>query len=210
MPDQMESAPGTKPNPDPTVATNDAVERAMKSERDYVDGKVVMLLEKLEGLAVLNSEKFISIGKQLSIAEAQRVEQKEDSKTGLDAALAAQKEAASEQNKSNTLAISKSETATSETIKKLEDLFTTKTEALADKVADLGARVDRAEANRQGASDSRIERRTDIAERRSNITFAQGLAATVVAIILLMIGIYTAVRTVPRTPAVQIVTVTAP
>jgi hypothetical protein len=48
--DDMGSRPESKPNPDPTIATNDAVERAMKSERDYVDGKIEMIDERFAGM----------------------------------------------------------------------------------------------------------------------------------------------------------------
>lgn len=229
MAEDMKDEPGTKPNPDPTIATNEAVERAMKSERDYVDGKIEVLEERLAGIdratslrlgdivniphqidekvgsfASVVDERFESIAKQLAIAESQRLEQKQDSKTGLDAALAAQKEAASEQNKSNTLAITKSESATTDTIKKLEDLFTTKTEALADKVVDLASRVDRAEQ-------ARATQRETKADTRSGISFAQGLIGSVVVVIVFVLNVIVIVNTRPAEPdAPAVVTVTQP
>ena len=42
--------PDGKPNPDPTIATNEAVSRAMISERDYVDGQIAVLVERLNGI----------------------------------------------------------------------------------------------------------------------------------------------------------------
>ena len=46
----MREEPTTKPIPDPTVATNDAVERAMKSERDYVEGIRAVLIERIQSI----------------------------------------------------------------------------------------------------------------------------------------------------------------
>lgn len=158
----MRNIPETKPNPDPTVSTVDFVARSNRAERDYAEGKIETLRTRLDGrdeavrvlsetvnrtptllqtaigtLSQLTDEKFNAINDKLHTAEDLRLEQKQDSKIGLDAALASQKDAVSEQNKSNSLAINKSETATSENIKKLEELFTSKTQALSDKVDDL-------------------------------------------------------------------------
>jgi hypothetical protein len=199
---QMQNEPATKPNPDPTVATNDAVERAVKSERDYVIGEISRLEERLRGideatklrlemlpgitveidekvknLKELSEKEFDHIKEKFATAENLRVEQKEDSKTNLDAALAAQKEAASEQNKSNTTAINKSEEQQQESIKKLEDLFTTKTQALSDKFDDLKQRVDRNEANIQGGLQTRQE-------GRANTNIITQVLAVAVALIL--------------------------
>ena len=163
----MRSAPETKPNPDPTTASNEAISRSARSERDFTLGQVAVLKQRLDGMdeaaKVLSStinrvptevqrevghlreiilEKFASVESQFVTVESQRLEQKSDAKTGLDAALSAQKEAAAEQNKSGTLAITKSENGTVENIKKLEDLFTTKTEALSDKIDDTRARTE--------------------------------------------------------------------
>ena len=152
----------TRTNPDPSTASNEAITRSARSERDFTLGQIAVLKQRLDGMdeaaKVLSStinrvptevqkevthvrevflEKFESVDRQFTIAEAQRLEQKADAKTGLDAALSAQKEAAAEQNKSNTLAITKSENGTVENIKKLEDLFTSKTQGLSDKIDDV-------------------------------------------------------------------------
>lgn len=80
-------------------------------------------------------EKYDSIAQQFKERDIRSEREARDNKVAVDAAFAAQKEAASEQNKSNTLAITKSETATQETINKLAELFKTTTDALADKLA---------------------------------------------------------------------------
>src|SRR5665213_1648166 len=142
MSKNITSMPESKPNPDPTQATIDALDKAVAAERDYVDGRVdvietrldasdeavkvlsdnvnrvpTALQEAIGNLSSLMSEKFHSINDKLSAAESLRIEQKGDSKTGLDAALAAQKEAAAAQDVNNQKAIDKSEKATAEIIK---------------------------------------------------------------------------------------------
>lgn len=82
-------------------------------------------------------EKFTSVALQFEERDKRGERESRDNKVAVDAAFAAQKEAASEQNKSNTLAISKSELATAETINKLEQLVSANIQALNDKVDDL-------------------------------------------------------------------------
>jgi hypothetical protein len=57
----------------------------------------------------LTKEKFQNIDRLFAMVEQSRIEQKKDTATAVDAALKAAKEAVSEQNASNVLAISKSE-----------------------------------------------------------------------------------------------------
>lgn len=157
--------------PDPTVLTTDAITRAVKAERDYVDGQVETIMahiermdkatqvlhetvtrtpteiqreikhlreltdERVNSLATLIEEKFKSI--QIQFIERD---------TRVEAALAAQKEAAVQRNESNNLAIGKSEVATAEAIAKLAELFRTNTDALADKIEDVKQRLSNLEA----------------------------------------------------------------
>jgi uncharacterized protein Yka (UPF0111/DUF47 family) len=80
----------------------------------------------------------------------------------LTAALAAQKEAAAEQNKSNTLAITKSEQATKETIASNAQQTATSLKSLADRLDDLKERVDRGEGSNAGAADTRSDQRLNM------------------------------------------------
>lgn len=150
------------PVPDPTKLTTEQIERVAKSERDYVIGEIKVLEIRLDAMdeatKVLSDtinrtptdidkaikairevflEKFKAVGKQFDVAEKIRFEQKQDSIIGLNAALSAQKEAVVEQNKSNTLAIGKSEKATTESIATLATLFKTTTDALQAQVNDM-------------------------------------------------------------------------
>jgi hypothetical protein len=79
----------------------------------------------------------------------------------LTAALAAQKEAAAEQNKSNTLAISKSETATKETIAANAATTASGQASQAATIADLKDRLVRLEAGGVAATGMRNEQRAE-------------------------------------------------
>jgi hypothetical protein len=167
------------PIPDPTILTTEALIRAVAAERDYVNGVAAVLRERLNGidkatsllsetisraptetqeavknLAAVTNERFASIVTQFAERDTRSERESRDNKVAVDAAFAAQKEAASEQNKSNTLAITKSEVATTETINKLGDLFKTTTDALGDKIDDLKQRVNSIESARVGYRES--------------------------------------------------------
>jgi hypothetical protein len=148
--------------PDPTSLTTAALTRASAAERDYVNGQLDVVRERFRGideaarllaetvnraptdvtqqvghLRELTDERFKSVDKQFGERDTRSERESRDNKVAVDAAFAAQKEAASEQNKSNTLAISKSEAATAETLNKLSELFKSTTDALADKIDDV-------------------------------------------------------------------------
>jgi hypothetical protein len=164
--DTLGSPKDTRPSPDPTIATNEAVARASKAQRDYIDGRFDVITARLDGMdeasKVLSDnvnrtptdiqqglgnlksvllEKFKSIALQFKERDVRSERESRDNKVAVDAAFAAQKEAASEQNKSNTLAISKSEASTVETINKLSELFKTTTDALYSKIDDVKDRI---------------------------------------------------------------------
>ena len=184
MAEQMHSDPGTKPNPDPTIATNEAVERAMKSERDYVDGKIETLEERLHGMdratelrlstlptltaeidtkishqRELMDEKFSSVATQFKERDTRSEREARDNKLAVDAAFAAQEKQAVAQNESNALAINKSEAATAETIKTNQELTTAKTDSLSKGLDELKLQVAGFISVRQGAQENRVDQR---------------------------------------------------
>lgn len=67
-------------------------------------------------------EKFASVGNQFKERDTRSEREARDTKLAVDAAFAAQEKQAVAQNESNTLAINKSEGATTETIKTNQDL----------------------------------------------------------------------------------------
>jgi HSP90 family molecular chaperone len=99
-----------------------------------VDKQVGHLKELTKETFRTVDERFTGVALQFKERDTRSERESRDNKVAVDAAFAAQKEAASEQNKSNTLAIDKSEKATAETLNKQADLFKSTTDALDDKI----------------------------------------------------------------------------
>lgn len=150
------------PIPDPTVLTTQQLEKGLSSERDYVDGQIALLSERLRGvddsvsnLKQLIDERFRSVAVQFVERDIRSERENRDNKVAVEAAFAAAKEAASEQNKSSALAIDKSEKATAETLAKQADLFKSTTDALLLQITDLKERVARSEAVKIGSTETK-------------------------------------------------------
>jgi cation transport regulator ChaB len=168
------------PTPDPTVLTTEALLRAVGGERDYVDGQIGILKQRLDAMdeatrvlhetvtriptdvqrevghiRELVDEKFLSVKVQFAERDTRSERESRDNKVAVDAAFAAQKEAAAKQDESNLKAIDKSERATAETIKTLSELFQTTVKALSDKNDDLKNRVQILESEKRGAGEAR-------------------------------------------------------
>jgi len=171
---------GSRPVPDPTVLTDQAIVKADKALRDWVMGQLEVRDERLRGideatrlrlagvesiptqiesevrnLERLHDEKFHSVATQFSERDTRQERESKDNKVAVDAAFAAQKEAAAKQDESNQKAIDKSEAATAEKIAKLSELFTTTIDGLGDKIDDLKERVGRIESTKVGATENR-------------------------------------------------------
>lgn len=171
-------SPEVRTVPDPSTLTTAALERAMAAERDYLAAQLDVLRERLRGidtatsllnetvnrvptdlqreithLRELTEERFRSVETQFSERDTRQERESRDNKVAVDAAFAAQKEAASEQNKSNTLAIDKSERATTETINKLAELFRTVTDAQAKELAAADSRLTIVESEKRGGKE---------------------------------------------------------
>jgi len=212
--------------PDPSIATNDAVARAAKSERDYVDGKVEVIvtrlnaideitrglagsLERMPGerqaeilhLRELQDEKFDSVQTQFRAngvaVDAAFAAQKEaaarqdeanakaidKSEKAVDVAFAAQKEAATKQDEANAKAIDKSERATAETITTNQALVTSRTDALVKSLDEVKLQISKIESTKAGIGESTASNRANIAVLISVAFFV----ITIVGIILTFI-----------------------
>jgi hypothetical protein len=158
-----------RPIPDPTALTTDAVNQAVRVAKDYTDGKVAVLVERLDGidratkllndtvtrvptetqrevahLCSLMEEKFRSVALQFVERDLRAERESRDNKIAVDAAFAAQKEIASKQDESSAKAIEKSERAIEKVVG-----------ALADKIDDLKDRVVAIESGRIGAKENK-------------------------------------------------------
>jgi hypothetical protein len=146
-----------------TIPTD--VDRAVNSATDLIQ-------QQVRNVQDVANDKFLAIdGTFASNALA------------LTAALAAQKEAAAEQNKSNTLAITKSEQATKETISANAAQTATGLTSLSNTFADIKERVVRLESMGVGATVQRSEQRLDTAQVIQILVLIVIAAGTIFAII---------------------------
>ena len=197
------------PVPDPTVATTNTRIRAAAAERDYVNARFATLEERLKGmdraadvlsetvnrtptdiqkevahLRDLFDQRFDAVAGQFKERDVRSERESRDNKVAVDAAFAAQKEAAAKQDEANSKAIDKSERATNETIVKNADSATAATKALSDKVDDLKERLSIVESARIGAHDQRLETR-----QGASATYAfVGIVITVILFAVTVIG----------------------
>lgn len=150
-----------RPTPDPTVLTTEALARGLSAERDYTDAKMEVIFQRFEGMDLANQvlnetvtrtpteiqkqithlrelmdEKFASVGTQFKERDTRSERESRDNKVAVDAAFAAQKEAAAKQDEANQKAIDKSEKATNETISKNAESAQAANKSLADKIDD--------------------------------------------------------------------------
>jgi hypothetical protein len=173
---------GLVPVPDPTLLTTQLVDKAitsLKSElntrfdgideatrlvkEDYVRVPTVvdrattnlreLIEEKISKANSVSDERFTAIANQFVERDKRTDQLTLAAQTAVSAAFAAQKEAVAEQNKSNSLAINKSENATAESIKQLQTLFQSAVGGLTDKINDVKSRLDRGEGIHRGTTD---------------------------------------------------------
>jgi hypothetical protein len=92
------------------------------------------------------------IQKQFDERDVRATASESASNTAVNAALSAQKEAASAQNEANAAAITKSEAATVKQIDGILALLASNTKAIDEKIASINGRLDRGEGTKSGAS----------------------------------------------------------
>jgi hypothetical protein len=162
----------------------DDIDRATEVLNEQVNRVPTDVQQAVGHLKELVDEKFASVAKQFLERDTRSERESRDNKVAVDAAFAAQKEAASEQNKSNTLAIDKSEKATAETLAKQADLFKSTTDAQLGQITDLKERLSRIESALTGRSQQKDDARKD-----STLTLAVvGLIATLVLVVIAVAG----------------------
>lgn len=198
------------PIPDPTRLTTQLIDRTLSAYKDVVDTRLSAIDEatkleriqlrfeverqittlreilslQIDGVAAVTNEKFSAISDGFAIRDTRVIQAATDSKVSLDAALAAQKEAASEQNKANTLAIGKSELATKEQIIALVAQIATSNKAMEDRIRAVENRLERMESIKTGAADQKIDYRQNIGQIIAFIS----IAAIVITLILRLSG----------------------
>lgn len=207
-------ATGDRPVPDPTVLTTDNLRREIGHLTDLFDSKLAIRDERLDSIdeatklrsdsitdiadAVdskvlhereLTEERFASVAQQFLERDTRSEREARDNKVAVDAAFAAQKEAATKQDEANQKAIDKSEVATAEKINKLEQLFKTTTDALNDKIGDTKDRQNETNLTVQGLIANGAGQTTQRTETRAQTTGNQALIGTIIGVILFVITV---------------------
>jgi hypothetical protein len=147
----------TKPNPDPTALTTDALHReiAMLKElleerragskevfallQGHIDAIPRIVDEKINNLRLLHEEKFESIGTQFVERDTRTDQRAGDTKLAVDAAFAAAKETAG-----------KSEFGFTKQIDAMADLIESKAENAESKISDIKDRLTAIESTKKG------------------------------------------------------------
>lgn len=171
MRSQSEDQLETRPVPDPTVLTTQQLLRELAALREIIEARLdggdqaVVLLRTttdktpaaieaaVKQLQQLHEEKFRSIAVQFAERDTRTEQTSRDSKVAVDAALQAAKEAVGEQNKSNALAIAKSESGFTKQIDQQGTIIATMANGLNDKIDDLKTRLTTIEGRSTGHGD---------------------------------------------------------
>jgi hypothetical protein len=153
MPEPLHTGPGSTPVPDPTALTTAALFREIEHLKEIV-------FARLDGNERITAERFHSIQVQFAERDTRAEQSGRDSKTAVDAALQAAKEAVGAQTAANDRAIAKAEAATAEQIRQLAALSQTANTAQTDKIDDLKDRITRAEGALTGSAAARATLQT--------------------------------------------------
>ena len=158
-----ENPPESKPNPDPTERSIEAIKQAIAALKEMfeihissikedvqeiratVEGRPAAIVSEINHLKLLHDEHFKAViimledrlkaASDLSIQKFQGVaDQFSGRDTALAAALLAQKTSVEEQNKSNALSAAKAEAATTKQIDGIQTLLTTMSQGTDDKI----------------------------------------------------------------------------
>lgn len=124
------------PVPDPSVLTTEQLHEALDRVKELTEA----LLSRQEDIC---NEKFASVDTQFQLIERQRVEQKTDTRTAVDAALAAAKEA-----------VGKSEVSTKEQLSAMRAETGAAINAVSEALAGLKERVVAMESVKQGSKEA--------------------------------------------------------
>lgn len=202
----------SRPSPDPTLLTTQQLEREIANTMRILDAKREGVAEnlgnKIDAAEKNNAIRFAAIEKDFAAIEAWRREQKIDTKTAVDAALAAAEKAVRDQTIASEKSNAKTETSAaqqsqqqyatfkasldgvSNTLADVKDRVGkmepgwTSIKSIEDAVADIRDRVTRMESNKIGASESVTEHRG----ATSNLGAMVGIGLGLIGILTLIIS----------------------
>ena len=185
------------PVPDPSVLTTDIVNAAKEDLRRETDTAVhnrdaainalrIELMGEIRRLEDIQRERLLRIDQRFEERDERTGQIADLARISLDAALAAAKEAVGEQNRSNALSITKSESSMKEQVTANAVQAGTRIDALSDKFDDLKSRIDRGEGGQNGQRYERTEQRDTRSEHRGVQTLSTNI---MVGVGLVIIGV---------------------
>jgi phage-related tail fiber protein len=163
--------------PDPSLLTTEQLARGLTNLRELLETRIDAVEKsghhryedlrraptetdrQVVHLKELFNEKLTSVQKQFDERDIRSQASEDAAKVAVNAALQAQKEAASAQNDSNAAAITKSEAATIKQIDGILALLNSNTIGTNDKITTINARLDRGDGVTKGGHDTRSESR---------------------------------------------------
>jgi len=155
------------------------LDREIATVRGHTDERFVGLRqwiqEKFAGLERLEDERIEGLKTAFR-------EDKMAASTAVNAAFAAQKEAATQQNMSNTAAIAKAEASTMKALESLDDKISGLKESFGRDISNLTGRFDRGEGGNQGAQ-------LQMREQRENTKLTIAIAGGIVGFLVLLVAV---------------------
>jgi hypothetical protein len=159
----------------------DAMDKAVELLRTSTDRIPAQFQTAVLQLQELHEEKFKSIETQFAERDTRTEQTSRDSKVAVDAALQAAKEAVGEQNKSNALAIAKSEATFTKQIDQIGVLISTMQKGIDDKIDDIKTRLQAIESRRDASRETKSDATTSHALLVTAIGVATAIMVAAVA-----------------------------
>ena len=146
-------------------------------------------MSQIKNVSDVSDQKFDAIDTRFVERDTRTAQAADESRISLDAALAAAKEAVSEQNKANALAIGKSELATQKQIDAMGEVMATSIKSLEDKIADATKRLDRGEGIVTGSAGANATGRANLSSAMSLVMLIPVSISVIVGVIALVVSL---------------------
>jgi multidrug efflux pump subunit AcrA (membrane-fusion protein) len=173
---EMGSA-GSRPQPDPTALTTEALHREIAALKE-------LAYQRIDQLERVYNEKCALLARELELREQQRIEQKQDTKAAVDAALAAAREAVVAETGASQRAIEKAEAATSKAVDQLGEKFGVDIHGLRRELDTLKERFVSDAGVRRGSMDRRQQQGVSMGQLIAVLGVGVGLLAVIVSVVV--------------------------